>query len=104
MMKVIFWNVRGLNKPGRKLSLNSLISSNQVDFIGIQETKKEESPLAFLESVSTPVKFVWRVLPAIGTAGGILLGVREESLSVSNFSCFTFDASCQVYDRSVDLS
>jgi exonuclease III len=104
MMKVIFWNVRGLNKPGRKLSLNSLISSNQVDFIGIQETKKEESPLAFLESVSTPVKFVWHVLPAIGTAGGILLGVREESLSVSNFSCFTFDASCQVYDRSVDLS
>jgi hypothetical protein len=84
--------------------LNSLISSNQVDFIGIQEIKKEECPLAFLESLSAPVKFVWHVLPAIGTAGGILLGIREEYLSASNFRCFTFAVSCQVYDKSVDLS
>jgi hypothetical protein len=41
-----FLNIRGLNKPGRNLSLGQLIRNNHLDFIGIQETKKED----FLQS------------------------------------------------------
>jgi exonuclease III len=39
-MKGVFWNIRGLNQPGIKLSLEYIIKTNHVDFVGIQETKK----------------------------------------------------------------
>jgi hypothetical protein len=45
-MKEVFYNIRGLNKPGKNLSLSQLIRDNHLDFIGIQKTKKED----FLQS------------------------------------------------------
>jgi exonuclease III len=38
-MKGLLWNIRGLNQPGRKLSLEQMIRENRLDFVGIQETK-----------------------------------------------------------------
>jgi exonuclease III len=38
-MKGAFWNIKGLNQPGRNLSLAHLIKDNQLDFVGIQEKK-----------------------------------------------------------------
>ena len=35
-----FLNIRGLNKTGRVRCLKDLISLNSLDFVGIQETKK----------------------------------------------------------------
>jgi exonuclease III len=39
-MKGAFWNIRGLNKVGRVNCLASFIIQNDLDFVGIQETKK----------------------------------------------------------------
>jgi hypothetical protein len=47
--------------------------------VGIQETKKEEFLLIFLKNLTTPAVFQWHFLPVEKIAGGILLGVREES-------------------------
>jgi exonuclease III len=68
-MKGIVWNIRGLNHPSRKLCLD-IIKNNRVDFVGIQETKKEEFHLSFLKNLTNPTAFSWNFLPAIGTAGG----------------------------------
>jgi len=35
-----FWNIRGLNKLGRLDYVKDLISNNNLDFVGLQETKK----------------------------------------------------------------
>jgi exonuclease III len=51
-MKGALWNIRGLNKPSRARCLSDFISSNQLDFVGIQESKKESFPIHFLESVN----------------------------------------------------
>jgi exonuclease III len=69
-MKGIFWNIRGLNQPGRNLSLGSLIRENNLDFVGIQETKKEEFLPSFLKNLTTTAVFSWHVLPTKKTAGG----------------------------------
>jgi hypothetical protein len=45
-MKGLFWNIRVLNKPGRNLALGQVIRENQLDFVGVQETKKEVFCLA----------------------------------------------------------
>jgi exonuclease III len=75
-MKGLIWNIRGLNQPGRKICLEKLIRDNRVDFVGIQETKKEDFFSSFLKNLSCPTVFEWHFLPAKGTAGGILVGVR----------------------------
>jgi hypothetical protein len=36
-MRGLFWNIRGLNLPGRSLYLGHIIKSNHLDFVGIQE-------------------------------------------------------------------
>jgi hypothetical protein len=34
-----FWNIRGLNKSGRRKCLTDFISQNKLNFVGIQEKK-----------------------------------------------------------------
>jgi exonuclease III len=74
-MKGAFWNIRGLNKSGRMKCLADFISSNKLDFVGIQETKKNSFTDGFLEAVSR--NMTWHYVPAKGTAGGILVGLID---------------------------
>jgi exonuclease III len=85
-MKGIIWNIRGLNQPGRKLCLEQLIRDHRLDFVGVQETKKEDFSLVFLKILSCPVNFSWQFLPANKTASGILLGVRDDSFRIAGVS------------------
>jgi hypothetical protein len=39
-MKGVFWNMRGLNQPGKNLCLGEVIRDNHLDFVGIQEIEK----------------------------------------------------------------
>jgi exonuclease III len=66
-MKGLIWNVRGLNQPGRSLNLGHLIRNTHVDFVGIQETKREEFPQSLLRNLVSPAVFSWHFLPAKGT-------------------------------------
>jgi exonuclease III len=95
-MKGIFWNIKGLNQPGRNLSLGQVIRENHIDFIRVQETKKEDFLPSFLKNLTSPIIFDWHFLAARGTACGILIGVREEFLKVVNVSYGKFSVSCMV--------
>jgi exonuclease III len=48
----MFWNIRGLNKPGRFNCVRDLIKTNSLDFLALQETKKEKFDSKVLESMS----------------------------------------------------
>jgi hypothetical protein len=63
-MKGNFWNIRGLNKPERQLSLEQIIRDNHVYFIGVQETKKSDFQTSFLRNLSGSIKFELHFLPA----------------------------------------
>jgi exonuclease III len=41
-MKVLFWNIRGMGKKGRVQCISEVIQRENLDFIGIQETKKQD--------------------------------------------------------------
>jgi exonuclease III len=48
IMKGAIWNIRGLNKDGRIKCLSDFINTNNLDFVGIQETKKVDFPINLL--------------------------------------------------------
>jgi hypothetical protein len=81
-----------------------LIRDNNLDYVGIQETKKEEFLPSFLKNLTTLVNFVWHYLPVKKIAGGILLGVMEEGLVVSNVSILKYFVSCMVLDKKNNFS
>lgn len=68
-MKGIFWNIRGTGKKGRSQRIMELCKDNQVDFIGIQETKKTDFMNHYLESLVSGKNFEWKWLLANNTAG-----------------------------------
>jgi exonuclease III len=75
-----FWNVRGLNKEGRIQCFADFVKDNKLDFVGLQETKKENFNDSFLSYINKD--FSWQILPAKGTAGGILVGFNNRKLDV----------------------
>lgn len=75
-----FWNIRGLNKEGRLQCLAEFVNNNKLDFVDIQETKKENFTDSFLNYINKD--FSWSVLPAKGTAGGVLVGLKSRKCEV----------------------
>jgi hypothetical protein len=73
-MKGVFWNIRGLNKSSRLQTVADLISLNRLDFLGLQETKKEVINDNFLKAMSKD--FWWNFIPARGAARGSLWGLE----------------------------
>jgi hypothetical protein len=98
-MKGCFWNIRGLNHPGRKCVLTNLIRQNFLDFVGIVETKKETFLQGFLDSLSGPSQFSWHSLPATRTAWGLLLGIKDDFGISSNITFLEFSLSCVVQNK-----
>ena len=92
-------NIRGLGRPGRKQALADLILDYKLEFVGIQETKKEKIDDSFLSFVSGYLEFKWCSLPAKGSAGGILVGLRDDLFEIVSYSCGSFCVSVQVLNK-----
>jgi exonuclease III len=86
IMMGTFWNIRGLNKTGILQCLFDFVRINRLDFVVIQETKKETISNSFLESVSK--NFSWNYKLAKGTAGGILVGMNNSGFDILGWQCF----------------
>jgi exonuclease III len=90
----IFWNIRGLNKSGRAKGLSEFISRNSLDFVTIQETKKESFLLSFLDSVN--YNMIWNYVPANGTKGGILVGLKNQTMDILGWQHYEYSDVCLV--------
>jgi exonuclease III len=78
----VVWNIRGLNKTSRLKCLADFIRNNNLDFVGIQETKKADLQNSFLEAVNKNMS--WNFVPAKGTTRGILVGFKNSSHELIN--------------------
>lgn len=97
-MKVLNWNIRGLNAPKKRRALRDIISSNKIDVIAIQETKKETFTHRILKSISS--KFDnWFSLPSRGRSGGILIGCDSDTCQVVRYVAHTYSIDVFLYDR-----
>jgi len=78
--------------------VSDFIVNNNLSFVGLQETKKEGFSEALLRAISPT--FSWHWLPANGTAGDILIGVKDNLLEI--FGCQNFKLCSTVVHNSVD--
>jgi exonuclease III len=70
-----------------------------IDYVGIQETKKSEFNDKYLEEIVGRKQLCWNWLPSTGSAGGILMGVNSDIFSVERWIIRTFLVSCEVVMR-----
>ncbi|KAJ1254666.1 hypothetical protein BS78_01G043500, partial [Paspalum vaginatum] len=103
-MRGLFWNIRGLGKTGRVPALISRIKENRIDFVGVIETKKASFGRGFLKNLGGSVPFEWYNLPALGSAGGILVGANLDVFSVCMGDIMRFSISVFLTDRKTGFS
>jgi exonuclease III len=76
MFNAEIWNVRGLNANGKITTVSDMLKKYCPDTIALSETKKEDFSPGCLKSLANFHDFEWNWLRAIGTAGGILVGIN----------------------------
>ena len=69
LMKIISWNVRGLNASDKRQIIKQVIDSLQTNIILLQETKMSQHN--FDTIVATWKKWKSHHMPGLGASGGI---------------------------------
>ena len=95
----VFWNIRGLNSPNKVDKLKELIRANSPDFICISETKKEDFTILQIKAFDPRSNFHWKWLPAINTAGGILLGSKLDTFDIVQCDLHNYCISCLIWNK-----
>ena len=76
-MKGFYWNSRGLSDLSKYRYISEAIRDQNLDFVAVMETRKQDMSRANLNRLSGGADFVWHCLPPSGRSGGILLGVNS---------------------------
>jgi exonuclease III len=83
-LKIVIWNVRGLNARARRIAIRSLLAITDASIICLKETKMEllYSSIVLETLASEFDDFTY--LPAVDTRGGILLAWRSRMVTVTD--------------------
>ena len=93
-VKIISWNVRGVNDPDRRKIIRNFIRNQRVDLVCLQETKIHEMTTAVARSLGVGRIYDWRALNAEGSAGGIILFWDKKAMELVNSEIGLFSISC----------
>lgn len=58
-MKILFWNIRGLEGAGRRWQFKDLMSFHHLEVIGLQETIKRDFSNHMLKDLVNGQDFSW---------------------------------------------
>ena len=72
-LRLLSWNVRGLNNPRKRLVCKNLLKEWKCDIVCLQETKVASIDTAFVRSLWGSPFIDWVALDAVQTSRGILL-------------------------------
>ena len=72
-IKIISWNVRGVNDPDKRKVIKNFLRRFRADLVCLQDTKVQEMNSALVRSLGVGRRLNWKVLDTDGSAGGILL-------------------------------
>jgi hypothetical protein len=79
-------------------AFTDLISDHKLDFIGLQEIKEVVAD-SFLLSISGSFTFNWITLSVKKTAGGILVGLKDDLFEIISPSAGLFHVSVIIRNR-----
>lgn len=98
-MKGGFWNIRGMGREEKQRYLRELISEHHLDFLGLQETMKNEFSSADLARLGGGGLFSWRWSPLKGRSGGILVGVKDTCFEIVEQQNGNYFVRLLLYDK-----
>jgi hypothetical protein len=81
-MNGMFANSRGLDDLAKHLHFADCIRDHSLDFLAISETGRRDFSQSLLNRISGGIDFTWLSCPPRGRSGGILLGVKTDSMEV----------------------
>ena len=81
-MNGIFSNSRGLGDLAKHLNIAQYVRDYKLEFVGISETGRRDFQASVLDRLSGGLNFAWHFIPPRGTSGGILLGVKTDTMDV----------------------
>lgn len=94
-IKILSWNVRGVNEINKRKIIKALISSQKVDLVCLQETKMQDMSLRVVRSLGVGRLLEWGVLNARGTAGGVVVFWDNRVLELVRIEVGLFSISYQ---------
>jgi exonuclease III len=94
-LKLLSWNVRGLNDPKKRVVLKNWLRKWKVDVVCLQETKLDKVDGRVIHSIWGNRFAGWEVLNAVNTAGGVLLLWDKRVVNRVDSKVGTFSVSCQ---------
>ncbi|XP_077242381.1 uncharacterized protein LOC143882877 [Tasmannia lanceolata] len=77
IMKIVFWNVNGLNHQDKRIQVKELVKKIKPDFICLQETKMESVYRGDLRGLGVQAEWEFSFVGSNGASGGILVAWNE---------------------------
>ena len=93
-LKILSWNVRGINNPQKRERVRYWLRQWQSDIVCLQETKLDSLDRRLIRSIWGNSYVDWAVLDAVGTAGGVLLLWDKRVVEKIDFFVGRFSVSC----------
>ena len=91
-IKILSWNVQGVNDRNKRSSIKALIRSHKVDLVCLQETKMS---LGVVRSLGVGRFLDWGVLNVRGAAGVVLVFWDKRVLELEGMEVGLFSISCR---------
>jgi hypothetical protein len=79
--------------------VHEVIRDSCPDFISFSESKKSNFTAQQLHDIDIHDRFCWNWLPADGTKGGILVGIKQDTLDIVSWDVHTFSISCFIKSK-----
>jgi len=83
-MRIASWNIRGLGAQEKKLTVKRLIKGENIDLLGLVETKHAEITVWSLKKIWGNQNVDWVQSPAENGSGGILVSWHKDSFEVAS--------------------
>ena len=93
-LKILSWNVRGVNNSEKRKLIKNFIRTQKADLVCVQETKIRNMSDVIARSIEVGRFVDWWVLEVEGTAGGILLLWDKRKLDFLDSEIGSFSISC----------
>ena len=100
-IKILSWNVRGANNSDKRKVIKSIIKSNKMDVVCLQETKIKEMSTGLIRSLGVGRHLDWRAINSRGAIGGVLVFWDNRVVELLEVEERMFTISCQ-FKNSVD--
>ena len=94
-LKIISWNVRGLNDRDKRLRVRNMVRRWRPDVICLQETKMELITKAMIHSLWRGQHVYWSYLGSCGASGGVFLMWDTWAMNKVEEAVGQFSISCR---------